>query len=94
MKDRPITEEEIRYALFQGACERKAAEGNHAWSTLLCQRDEAIARLIKLQVSEEERDALRTLVEYMQCDTSSDGSGYPVKEWEKVALRALGRIIG
>jgi len=91
---KPITEKEIRYALFEGAYESQAAQGNHAWSSLLAQRDAAVEQLAKLQLSGAERDALIKLVEYMRCDASSEGSGYPMKEWEKVALRALGRIIG
>jgi hypothetical protein len=89
MRDAPITEEEIRYALFVGACESQAAQGNHAWSSLLGQRDAAIAELARIKLTETEKEALVQLSNYMQHDGS-----YPMKEWEQIALRAIAKVTG
>ncbi len=42
---RPLTEEEVRDALVEGRIERKVAEGDHAWATLVNRNAELLTCL-------------------------------------------------
>ena len=45
----PLTEREVRAALHEGRAEAMAATGDNAWTSLLKQRDEARARLARVE---------------------------------------------